>query len=132
MSPAVSAPHGMAMAACQSGASRPASQASDSCSRGQELGQHRGRVLFVVATLRHPAAGIDPRPGLVRMVEDVVQVPAEILDLLVDQVVDHLQDRPIVGAGPPARLLVRDALHQRADGLGLVGQLPGDAVKVHG
>jgi hypothetical protein len=80
-----------------------------------------GQVALVVGARRHPSLGVDRGPGLAGLVQDVVQPHAEVLALLVVQVVDHLQHGPGIRGRFPARLLVSHVAHQGAYPLGVLG-----------
>jgi len=79
-------------------------------SRAAKALQGFSEVSLVVPTLHHPSLGINPGAGFVRPMNGQVQHDPEILLLLVEKVIHHLQDRPGIQVGFPARLIVGNTL----------------------
>jgi hypothetical protein len=89
------------------------------------------KVSGVVTALDHPALWIDSRPGLTRVMEEEIESCAKILPLLIVEMVDHLQDRPLLGRRLPAGLFFSHSLHEALNGFRVFRQSRGEILEIH-
>ena len=108
-------------------------QISQPCDGGlplvQEVSQRCGHFLFVVTAERNPSLGVDGRPNGIRPRECEVEPAAKVFALFIRQVIQNLQEGPLVGRRLPANWTREDfyralRLGLRPDGSSIDPSMP--------